>query len=225
MRLTLVSSCGLVLESAGQTLLVDALAKNFRCFYGLPMEEYRRMLDAQGPYATLCGVICTHAHPDHYNATRTGALCAARGIAAFVPEDRTPPELHMQMGPFAVEYHSIPHTPVAGWDTVANGVFYITDGSRSVYLTADAAPEVQRHRQILHGRRVDAAFWNGQYLSQALTRELLRETAEKNYIYHIPIDAEDVSGIRRKCEKNMTRFAQELRSVTLLERYPTEIVL
>ena len=34
MRITLVSSCGLVLEAEGRTLLVDALNKQFRCYYG-----------------------------------------------------------------------------------------------------------------------------------------------------------------------------------------------
>ncbi len=40
MRITLVSSCGLVLEAEGRTLLVDALNKQFRCYYGLPPETF-----------------------------------------------------------------------------------------------------------------------------------------------------------------------------------------
>jgi len=33
MKITLVSSCGLVLEQDGQTLLIDALNKQYRCYY------------------------------------------------------------------------------------------------------------------------------------------------------------------------------------------------
>ena len=40
MKITLVSSCGLVLEQDGQTLLIDALNKQYRCYYGLPPETF-----------------------------------------------------------------------------------------------------------------------------------------------------------------------------------------
>ena len=79
MRITLVSSCGLVLEAEGRTLLVDALNKQFRCYYGLPPETFAQMLAGELPYDALCGILCTHAHPDHYNALRTRQLQAASG--------------------------------------------------------------------------------------------------------------------------------------------------
>ena len=44
MKITLVSSCGLVLEQDGQTLLIDALNKQYRCYYGLPPETFVRHL-------------------------------------------------------------------------------------------------------------------------------------------------------------------------------------
>ena len=44
MRITLVSSCGLVLEQDGSALLIDALNKQFRCYYGLPPEAFAKML-------------------------------------------------------------------------------------------------------------------------------------------------------------------------------------
>ena len=82
MRITLVSSCGLVLEAEGRTLLVDALNKQFRCYYGLPPETFSQMLAGEPPYDALCGILCTHAHPDHYNALRTRQLQAASGAPA-----------------------------------------------------------------------------------------------------------------------------------------------
>ena len=44
MRVTLLSSCGLLFEQDGQALLIDALNKQFRCYYGLPPETFSRML-------------------------------------------------------------------------------------------------------------------------------------------------------------------------------------
>lgn len=49
MRITLVSSCGLVLEQDGSALLIDALNKQFRCYYGLPPEVFAKMLAGEPP--------------------------------------------------------------------------------------------------------------------------------------------------------------------------------
>ena len=180
MRITLVSSCGLVLEAEGRTLLVDALNKQFRCYYGLPPETFSQMLAGEPPYDALCGILCTHAHPDHYNALRTRQLQAASGAPVFVPQPQTPPQLALQFGPFCVEYHQFAHTPVPGWDAITHGVYFISAAGVSVYVTADARINAVQHRAILHGRRADAAFWNGQILSYPETRALLPEAAKKN---------------------------------------------
>lgn len=57
MKITLVSSCGLVLEQDGQTLLIDALNKQYRCYYGLPPETFVRMLSGEPPYDAVCGIL------------------------------------------------------------------------------------------------------------------------------------------------------------------------
>ena len=71
MRITLVSNCGLVLEQDGSALLLDALNKQYRCYYGLPPEAFANMLAGKPPYDAVCGILFTHAHPDHYSASRT----------------------------------------------------------------------------------------------------------------------------------------------------------
>ena len=62
-------------------------------------------------------------------------------------------------------------------------------------------------------------------LSYPETRALLPEAAKKNYVYHIPVDEKDACGVRRKCERNMARFGAELPNVSLLEAYPSQILL
>ena len=210
MKITLVSSCGLVLEQDGQTLLIDALNKQYRCYYGLPPETFVRMLSGEPPYDAVCGILFTHAHPDHYSASRTKQLRAACGAAVVLPQPDTPERLNVQLGPFAVECSRFPHIPVPGLEEIAHAVYWISAAGKSVYVTADAQIDTTRHRAILRGRRADAAFWNGQYLSHPETRELLLEAAEKNFIYHIPVDEKDACGIRRKCERNMARFGADL---------------
>ena len=112
-----------------------------------------------------------------------------------------------------------------GWDAITHGVYFISAAGVSVYVTADARIDAVQHRAILRGRRADAAFWNGQILSYPETRALLPEAAKKNYVYHIPADEKDACGVRRKCERNMARFGAELPNVSLLEAYPSQILL
>lgn len=225
MRITLLSNCGLALEQGGSTLLVDALNKQFRCYYGLPPETFARMLAGEYPYDALCGILFTHRHPDHYNEGRALQLRTASGAPVFAPAADTPDRLGWQMGPFAVEFCRFAHMPVPGWEETAHGVYFISAAGKSVYVTADAQIDTARHRAVLRGRRADAAFWNGQYLSYPQTRTLLLDAAERNYIYHIPVDEKDVCGVRRKCERSMARFGAELPGVSLLEQYPSELAL
>ena len=103
MRITLVSSCGLVLEQDGSALLVDALNKQFRCYYGLPPETFAQMQAGKPPYDAIRGILFTHAHPDHYSASRTELLRAACGAPVFLPQPDTPVSTLMRSGSNAAE--------------------------------------------------------------------------------------------------------------------------
>ena len=76
---------------------------------------------------------------------------------------------------------------------------------------------------VVNGRKVDAAFWNSQHLSYPEMRKVMAECVGHNYIYHLPADEEDKTGLRRKCRTNLQRFADELQNVTALEQYPSHI--
>ena len=45
----------------------------------------------------------------------------------------------------------------------------------------------------------------------------------KSFIYHIPIDPQD--GLRRKLERIVSRYPEELENVRLLTAYPSVITL
>ena len=120
MKITLVSSCGLVLEQDGQTLLIDALNKQYRCYYGLPPETFVRMLSGEPPYDAVCGILFTHAHPDHYSASRTEQLRAACGAAVVLPPPDTPGRVDGPPGPVAGERSPLPPPPPPGPGGSAN---------------------------------------------------------------------------------------------------------
>lgn len=214
MTITLVCNCGLLIREGSSALLVDAPNGVFAAFAAFAQDALQSLISAQPPYDALCGVCFTHTHPDHFDADALARLRAARpDVPVLLP---TGSDGVWTSGAFTVQYAALAHTPVAPELETAHQVLCIACGGKLVYVTADAAPDVARHRAILAGRVADAAFWNGQYLSHAQTRALLRAGARRNFVYHLPTDAADVSGIRRKAERNMARFAEELNTVTLL---------
>ncbi len=225
MNVRLVCSCGLLLSSRGTSILVDAPNADFPPFYRFPTEEDERLAAGKAPYEGLCGVVFTHLHPDHFDAARVKTLSAARAdVPVFSPEEaRTSRTL--RLGAFTVECHRFSHTPAPQFADLPHDVLLVSDGEKTVYITSDAAPEIEKHREILRGRAVDAAFWNSQYLSYPQTRALLRESAGRNFIYHMPSGELKDSAIGRKCEKNLLRYGAELKNVTVLYRYPTVITI
>lgn len=225
MTITLVCSCGLLLSSGGSKLLIDAPNGPQAPFYELQEHLLQALILARPPFDGPLALAFTHTHPDHFCRDRLLRILQARPeTPVFLPDNATPEDGKLRLGGFTLEFHSFPHTPVPDNLMVRHVVLLIEQAGHRVYITADAAPDAARHEQILHGRRCDTAFWNGQYLSHADTRALLPQAAAENLIYHIPIDPQDVSGIRRKCKKNMLRFSQQLSGVRLLEQYPAQII-
>jgi len=218
---TLLCSAGLYLQYDGAGLLVDALNGPWAPYKQLPDETAARILAGENGFAGARGAVFTHRHPDHCRESLAEAFLRAHpGAQCFLPDERTPESLTLEIGPFTVECRSFVHTPIP-YALVPHYVLYVTAGEKSVYITADAAPDCARHRAILAGRRADAAFWNGQYLSYPETRQLMAEAARQNYIYHLPEDPHN--GVRRKCERNFARCAGELTTVSALTDYPTSL--
>lgn len=222
MKITLVCSCGLLLESGGQKLLIDAPNALQAPFYEISDIDLQKLIAAQPPYDGALAFAFTHMHPDHFCRDKLRRVLDARPASKVVLLDNAAPDAgKVQLGNFTIEFHRFAHMPVPANLMTEHFVLLVECGGETVYITADAAPDAERHREILAGQRCDAAFWNGLYLSYAQTRELMHEAAQKNYVYHVPVDPKDASGIRRKCERNMARFSQELTGVTVLSQYPS----
>ena len=67
MKITLICNCGLAFESGGQTLLLDALTQELAPFYRAPEKTRREIIAGDGEYASVCGLLFTHLHPDHFD--------------------------------------------------------------------------------------------------------------------------------------------------------------
>ena len=222
MKITLICSCGLLIEQDGQKLLLDGLTDRLPPYEPTRPEDQESILLGRAPFDGLTAVACTHLHPDHWSPTLVARFRRRNPeVAVLEPEAGG-----FSAGAFTLTFFPIPHVPVPPRFAIGqNFAVRITVGGKTVYAAGDCASMVPPHEAALDGYRADAAFWNGQMLSFAPTRAFLCRAAARNFIYHIPVDPRDVSGIRRKCERNLARFREELQSVTLLESYPTVIEL
>lgn len=224
MKITLICNCGLVFSSGGELLLIDALTQELAPFYRAPESVRQEIVTGTGAYEKTCGLLFTHLHPDHYDKEAAQAFAQYHLRAAlYVPNRRELPPERLTVGSFTVELHRVRHTQVAGYGKSTVDTMIISAEGKSVYVASDSAPEVSLHESVLHGRRMDAAFWNGEMLLYKPEREALCRFAAQNFIYHIPGDPQD--GFRRKMERLRGRYPAELETVRLLGDYPSEIIL
>ena len=225
MRITLLCSCGLLIEEGHHKLAVDLPCADLPPFAPLTPQDKAHFLNALPPFDALSGIVFTHRHPDHYDHR---LLRQYRELhpqtPVFVPGQQSPELLTLDWG-FSVTAHRTLHVPVDGFGKSYQYAYLVRMGEKSVYITGDALAESAPHLDFLGTCIPDASFYNGQFFNSEPCRCLLREHSGKSFIYHIPPDAEDVSGMRRKCRKTAERYASELGNVTLLEQYPSVIEL
>lgn len=224
MKITLICNCGLVFSSGETCLLIDALTQELAPFYRAPESVRQEIVTGTGAYEKTCGLLFTHLHPDHYDKEAAQAFAQHHPDATlYIPNRRELPPERLSIGSFTVELHRVRHTQVAGYGKSTVDAMIISAEGKSVYVASDSAPEVSLHESVLHGRRMDAAFWNGEMLLYKPEREAPCRFAAQNFIYHIPGDPQD--GFRRKLERLRGRYPAELETVRLLGDYPSEIIL
>ena len=224
MKITLICNCGLVFSSGETCLLIDALTQELAPFYRAPESVRQEIVTGTGAYEKTCGLLFTHLHPDHYDKEAAQAFAQYHPHATlYIPNRRELPPERLSIGSFTVELHRVRHTQVAGYGKSTVDAMIVSAEGKSVYVASDSAPEVSLHESVLHGRRMDAAFWNGEMLLYKPEREALCRFAAQNFIYHIPGDPQD--GFRRKLERLRGRYPAELETVRLLGDYPSEIIL
>ncbi len=215
MRITLLCNAGLAVESRGEVLLIDLPNEALMSFYRLPDDTWKRICQRQTPYDGVCGFYFTHAHPDHYDSSRLNDYCRIwPDTPVVIPSGDAGT---ISLGVFTVEYAKVDHAPTGQIDP-PHFVGWITDGEKSIYLPADAKLDCEAHRAFLKGREADVGFWNAMFLSRPDTRALLRESAKKTYIYHMPKKEGYGEAVWQKYRKNLERYPDELKDFVLMEQ-------
>ncbi|MEA4964484.1 MAG: hypothetical protein VB055_01510 [Oscillospiraceae bacterium] len=226
LRISVLCNAGVLLEYAGQSLLIDGINQSFRGFYGLPDAEFDAILRGDGCYGPLQGVLFTHCHPDHYDAERVSLLRQARDHCFFfIPDEKTPSTGCIQCGSFSVYYYETPHMP-QNFAQVRHFVLRVEVGVYRLYFAADAVLDAAMHRRLMGNRIFDCVFVNSVYLAVGETRDLLRELSPRRIVvYHLPADAADQTGIRRKTARTLQRYSTLLPPITVADHYPVTLLL
>ncbi len=221
MQISVLCSSGLAITHEGKALFVDVPNGKIEPFCEVHDSTWQKILNRVPPYDCVSGFVFTHAHPDHYSKSKMiDFVNCFPEIPVFLPNESMCGTV--EIGLFTVSYQRIDHAPM-DVPTPPHVVLWITAGDRSVYVAADAKLDTEAHKSFLKDRQADIAFWNSMYLSQPLTRQLLKDTGKRNYIYHMPESNPDGYGLWRKCEKNLQRFENELETVTVIGEYPYNI--
>lgn len=222
-KLTLLCNAGFAIETDTAMLLLDAPNREVPPFASVPEDIWKKILKREPPFHKLCGFWFTHAHPDHCDLDRVAQYRALwPDTPVFVPTQAML-RGRGEMGSFRMEYRRFAHAPIEALPP--HVVTWIDAGGFTIYASGDAALEPEAHRAFLRGRKADIAIWNPMYLSRPETRSLLAQTADRNLICHLPNRREDSGGYWKKAEHNLTRYGDELTSVTILSEPPVTMEL
>ena len=222
MKISLLCNAGLALQYDGQVLLIDAINGEAEPFCALSDDLWQKILLGEKPFDNVVALSFTHCHRDHYDESKIRRYMQMHpDVPVLLPGEKSS-QGKIVIGAFEICYKLMPHAPMSE-ETPPHVVAAISAGERSVYISGDALLDVNLHREFLNGRKMDVAFWNSMYLSREETRKLMQETAKMNCIYHMPFEKPDAYGLWKKCLSNYRRYPEELKNVTVLNRYPMEI--
>lgn len=222
LKITSVCNAGILLEYGADSVLIDGIAHSYLGFTGLDDALYEQLRKRDGIFSGLRGILFTHCHPDHYDAERFLAVKNADpSLTVFVPNEKTSCSGRIECGMFSVCYFETPHMPHT-FEQVRHFVFLIQAGDEAVYIAADAMLDAELHRKILKDCSPDWIVVNPVYLTLPATVSWLADSGAKDIlIYHVPVDPEDMTGMRRKAERSIARCKDRLPCLHLPTLHPS----
>ena len=207
-------------------MLVDAPNTKHRAFQTLCDSDLNHFERNTGLFSGLDALIFTHIHPDHCDLKKAKEYIRLHpACQSWVPDYDKPKYKKERIGDPTVELDYLPHMDVPE-GMVMHYVVLVTCGTHLIYISSDGSADPSLHAEVLNGRRPDIAFWNPFYYfdSNHEMREWIMELGVRNnYIYHLPVDSEDVTGIRRKCAASLMRCPEAGKKCVMLTDYPSVI--
>ena len=219
LKCTFLGNCGLLLETESDAVLVDCPNGIHRAYDRLSEDEFARMRSGFSPYDKLKGLLFTHLHDDHYDKLRVVELVEQDdSLLLFAPDEATPNSGVLRVGGFLVRYFKVFHSGENLRD-VPHWVLVVEADGKRVFITGDSEWTEQILTDLAITFHPDCGIFNPNFVSHDEGRRLMA-LIPKNYIYHYPVNREDLYGIARKCRSRFIKHAEELRNVTLVDWLP-----
>ena len=213
-----VANAGVLLESNGRKLLLDAPIRDGIPPYAVPGDDERRRLErAEPPYDNVSAILVTHWHEDHFSPEAVAAHLTENLRATLVSSKEVASRVRV-VAPGLAADRIVGVTPSPGSvaDVAVDGMSihvlrirhnparrlpeehlgFLVRGCQSVLHTGDADPQADNFAMLRSLPRVDVAivpFW---YVLTPANRDFVSATLNPLRVIamHLPpADAEEVS--------------------------------
>ena len=225
MRVTLLATAGVVVESEGTRVMVDGLfKKDGHPFSVVPDELRGDLMAGRTPFGPVDYLMFTHLHPDHFDGQETIAYLESNPVKnVFLPAGAASEGCKRLMK--WMDAQAVPYTPlnlpagghagfapgegveVTAFNTMHMGKRYshvdnhcllLGMNGRTLLITGDADYDSDAFARVLRGREICAALVNPLFYQDRRGRAILDTVVrpEKTVLYHIPFAGDDAFMLR-----------------------------
>jgi len=232
MDIMFLKNCGLLLSGAHSRIVIDGFNGRSDCFDCLSDEEFADFYEGKERFDNVRALIFTHKHSDHFDERRVGKYMEKyRDCSLITPENITvgtgvrgvagasgdPGDVfRFTLDDFEISLMDTGHSGQEYADVLHCSILIKMCG-KTVYVAGDSDYARKGIPTELKNESVDIAFFNPFYLSTPGGRRQMTEINSKiNYIYHLPIDTDDVYGLKRLAQRNAERYEGTLPALSFL---------
>lgn len=224
-RVTLLATAGVVVESEGTRVMVDGLfKKDGHPFSAVPDELRKDLMAGRTPFGPVDCLMFTHLHPDHFDGQETIAYLESNPVKnVFLPACVSSEGCKRLIK--WMDAHAVPYTPlelpsggharfspgegveVTVFNTMHMGKRYghvdnycllLGMNGRTLLITGDADYDSEAFARALRGREICAALVNPLFYQDRRGRAILDTVVRpgKAVLYHIPFAGDDAFMLR-----------------------------
>jgi hypothetical protein len=201
---------GLCFSNAEESLLIDVFHNGKRLgFSPTPEKLIRQMKKHEGMFATAPDLAFTHLHEDHYDPELVRQFLREYPGARIYAPGFAVKGLRLRELPDGSEEINFGSFTVTSFPTVHDGPQYISQPHRSLWLSSPAGQYLLCGDAYLDGKLADnlekqgklrpkAVFVNLYQLGEPNGKAFLKRICpQKVFIYHLPMEEDDVYNYRR----------------------------
>jgi len=252
-KITLIANQGLLLESDGGKILIDALhEKNKGGFSPVSEENRRKLLNGESPFSDVSYLIFTHRHEDHYSASLLQEYLRHQNVKMLLLPDASVENddaLHSTIDALKINayYFELPlfqkanltlgdgirltyfnavHAGGEAYKDIENYCILLELDQKKLLFLADADYDLAYFETQLGDTSIDALFVNLLYVNKAPGREIIQKLNPQHLIvYHIPFEKDDKMHFRFVAQSDAKKYADILPVMTLLQDEMQEMIL